>query len=84
MVDPEDGTEVIEEEPNGAIDFSQAEAQPDGSLCVTKTKYVQKMEKTQIKECWHQVKRILVVVHVYVVLQSNSDICVKSKNSTIR
>ncbi len=53
-VDPEDGTEVIEEEPNGPIDFSTAERQPDGSMCVTKTKYVQKMEKTQVKECWHQ------------------------------
>jgi len=46
--------DVIEEEPNGPIDFSQAEEQPDGSLCVVKTKYVEKLEKTQIKECWHQ------------------------------
>merc|ERR1711935_376513 len=46
--------EVIEEEPNGIIDFSSAVAQPDGSLCITKTKYVEKMEKTPVKECWHQ------------------------------
>ena len=26
----------------------------DGSLCIFKTKYVEKMEKEQIKECWHQ------------------------------
>jgi len=46
--------EVIEEEPNGIIDFSSAIAQPDGSMCITKTKYVEKMEKTPVKECWHQ------------------------------
>lgn len=46
--------EVIEEEPNGIIDFSQAVQQPDGSLCITKTKYIEKMEKTPVKECWHQ------------------------------
>ena len=46
--------EVIEEEPNGIIDFSQAVTQPDGSMCITKTKYVEKMEKTPVKECWHQ------------------------------
>ena len=26
----------------------------DGSLCVIKVKHVQKLEKQQIKECWHQ------------------------------
>jgi len=46
--------EVIEEEPNGIIDFSQAELQKDGSLCITKTKFIEKMEKTPIKECWTQ------------------------------
>ncbi len=46
--------EVIEEEPNGVIDFSQAVPQQDGSLCITKTKYIEKMEKTPVKECWHQ------------------------------
>lgn len=44
---------MIEEEPNGPIDFSEAEEQPDGSLCVIKTQYVEKLEKQQIKECWH-------------------------------
>ena len=53
--DPEAFTEeVIEEEPNGAIDFSEAEEQEDGSLCVTKVKMVEKYEKQQVKECWHQ------------------------------
>ena len=46
--------EVIDEEPNGIIDFSQAVAQPDGSMCITKTKYIEKMEKQPVKECWHQ------------------------------
>ena len=46
--------EVIEEEPNGIIDFSQAVPQDDGSMCITKTKYIEKMEKTPVKECWHQ------------------------------
>ena len=46
--------EVIEDEPNGIIDFSQAVPQPDGSMCITKTKYIEKMEKQPVKECWHQ------------------------------
>ena len=46
--------EVIEEEPNGKIDFSNAVPQADGSLCVTKVKYLEKLEKQQVKECWHQ------------------------------
>lgn len=46
--------EVIDEEPNGVIDFSQAEPQKDGSLCITKTKFIEKMEKTPVKECWTQ------------------------------
>jgi len=46
--------EVIDEEPNGKIDFSKATPQKDGSLCVTKIKYMEKLEKTQVKECWHQ------------------------------
>ena len=46
--------EVIQEEPNGIIDFSEAVEQPDGSMCITKTKYVEKMEKQPVKECWHQ------------------------------
>ena len=41
--------EVIEDEPNGIIDFSQAVAQPDGSMCITKTKYIEKMEKQPVK-----------------------------------
>ena len=40
--------EVIDEEPNGKIDFSQAVPQKDGSLCVTKVKYMEKLEKTQV------------------------------------
>ena len=40
--------EVIDEEPNGKIDFSQAVPQKDGSLCVTKIKYMEKLEKTQV------------------------------------
>ena len=28
--------------------------QPDGSMCITKTKYIEKMEKKPVKECWHQ------------------------------
>ncbi len=47
-----DENEVIEEEPNGVIDFSQAVPQKDGSLCITKTKYIEKMEKQPVKECW--------------------------------
>ena len=46
--------EVLEEEPNGPIDFSEGETQEDGSICVTKTKFVEKMEKQAVKECWHQ------------------------------
>ena len=41
--------EVIDEEPNGKIDFSQAVPQKDGSLCVTKVKYMEKLEKTQVQ-----------------------------------
>ena len=26
----------------------------DGSVCVTKVRFVEKLEKQQIKECWHQ------------------------------
>ena len=26
----------------------------DGSVCVTKVRFVEKVEKQQIKECWHQ------------------------------
>lgn len=47
-----DENDVIEEEPNGPIDFTDAEEQPDGSLCVIKTKYIMKMEKQPVKECW--------------------------------
>ena len=46
--------EVIEEEPNASIDFSEGEPGPDGAICVTKTKYVEKLEKQAVKECWHQ------------------------------
>jgi len=49
-----DDNEIIDEEPNGIIDFSQAVPQKDGSLCITKTKYIEKMEKQPIKECWTQ------------------------------
>ena len=49
-----DGNEILDEEPNGPIDFSNADVQPDGSLCVTKTKVYEKVEKQQVKECWHQ------------------------------
>ena len=42
--------EVIDEEPNGKIDFSKATPQKDGSLCVTKIKYMEKLEKTQVGE----------------------------------
>jgi len=44
------GEQPIDETP----DFTNAEPQPDGSLCVIKVKHVQKLEKQQIKECWHQ------------------------------
>ena len=40
--------EVIDEEPNGKIDFSKAVPQKDGSLCITKIKYMEKLEKTQV------------------------------------
>ena len=49
---PLDENDVIDEEPNGVIDFSQAVPQKDGSLCITKTKYIEKMEKQPVKECW--------------------------------
>ena len=37
-----------EEGEAGPIDFSEAEEQEDGSLCVTKTKYYEKFEKQQV------------------------------------
>ena len=49
---PLDESDVIDEEPNGVIDFSKAVPQKDGSLCITKTKYIEKMEKQPVKECW--------------------------------
>ena len=39
---------------SGIMDFSNAIPGPDGSWCITKTKYVDHMVKDQIKECWHQ------------------------------
>ena len=36
------------------MDFSNAIPGPDGSWCITKTKYIDHMVKDQIKECWHQ------------------------------
>ena len=39
---------------SGVVDFSNAIPGPDGSWCITKTKYVDHMVKDQIKECWHQ------------------------------
>jgi hypothetical protein len=50
---PLDDNDVIEEEPNGVIDFSHAVPQKDGSVCITKTKYIEKMEKQPVKECWY-------------------------------
>jgi len=44
------GEHPVDETP----DFSNAEPQPDGSVCVIKVRHVQKLEKQQIKECWHQ------------------------------
>jgi hypothetical protein len=44
--------DVIDEEPNGSIDFRHAAPQKDGSLCITKTKFVEMMEKQPVKECW--------------------------------
>merc|ERR1719228_1093424 len=44
------GEHPVDETP----DFSKAELQADGSVCVIKVKHVQKLEKQQIKECWHQ------------------------------
>jgi len=35
-------------------DFSDGEVQSDGSVCITKVRVVEKMEKQSIKECWHQ------------------------------
>jgi hypothetical protein len=39
---------------SGMVDFSNAIPGPDGSWCITKTKYVEHMVKDQVKECWHQ------------------------------
>jgi hypothetical protein len=44
----------VDLDPNVPIDFSDAERQPDGSLCVTKTELVDRVEKDNIKECWHE------------------------------
>jgi hypothetical protein len=44
--------DVIDEEPNGSIDFRHATPQKDGSLCITKTKFVEMMEKQPVKDCW--------------------------------
>lgn len=55
-ISEDDGVEgeVIDEEPNSTMDFSRAVPQKDGSVCITKTKYLEKMEKQPVKECWHQ------------------------------
>jgi len=45
-------------------DFSNGEIQSDGSVCITKVKYVEKMEKQSIKECWHQ--NVSACHHTYV------------------
>ena len=50
--------EVIDEEPNGKIDFSQAVPQKDGSLCVTKVKYMEKLEKTQVQNLYIEVRYV--------------------------
>lgn len=39
---------------SGVVDFSNAIPGPDGSWCITKTKFVEHMVKDQVKECWHQ------------------------------
>ena len=39
---------------SGVVDFSNAIPGPDGSWCITKTKYVDHMVKDQVKECWHE------------------------------
>ena len=39
---------------SGIVDFSNAIPGPDGSWCITKTKYVDHMVRDQLKECWHQ------------------------------
>ena len=39
---------------SGIVDFSNAIPGPDGSWCITKTKYVDHMVKDQVKECWHE------------------------------
>ena len=39
---------------SGVVDFSNAIPGPDGTWCISKTKYVQHMVKDSIKECWHQ------------------------------
>ena len=39
---------------SGVVDFSNAIPGPDGTWCISKTKYVEHMVKDSIKECWHQ------------------------------
>ena len=39
---------------SGMVDFSNAIPGPDGTWCITKTKYVEHMVKDSVKECWHQ------------------------------
>jgi len=34
--------------------FDHSQPNPDGSVCIEKTSYVEKLERAQIKECWHQ------------------------------
>jgi len=46
------GSQPVDDE--RPVDFSNGEVQADGSVCITKIKMVEKMEKQQIKECWHQ------------------------------
>jgi len=52
------GTLTTGEHPLDEIpDFTNpqdAVEQPDGSLCIIKVKFVEKLEKQHIKECWHQ------------------------------
>ena len=39
---------------SGVVDFSNAIPGPEGTWCISKTKYVEHMVKDSIKECWHQ------------------------------
>ena len=39
---------------SGMVDFSNAIPGPDGTWCISKTKYVEHMVKDSVKECWHQ------------------------------